>query len=200
MKPSDIGKSYDQITDRWEAANFDKSNGIEQHRKAISFLDKRGNALDVGCGSTGRFIDLFLGFGFVPEGIDVSAKMIKLAMERHPDLNFYQQDICDFEMPNKYALISAWDSIWHIPLNLQTTVLTKLVSNLEKNGVLIFSFGGTDEANEHKNSAMGPELYYSTLGVSGFLKLVMELGCTARHLEFDQYPEPHAYLIVQKNL
>ena len=45
---------------------------------------------------------------------------------------------------------------------------------------------------------MGPEMYYSSLGVNGFLALVSRLGGVCRHLEYDQYPELHTYMIVQK--
>ena len=90
------------------------------------------------------------------------------------------------------------DSIWHIPLEQQAAVLTKLVANLNPGGVLIFSFGGTETADEHCDATMGPQVYYSTLGTHGFLDLLIKLGCSCRHLEFDQYPELHAYLIVQK--
>lgn len=45
---------------------------------------------------------------------------------------------------------------------------------------------------------MGPDVYYSSLGLNGFIKLFIELGCIIRHLEFDQYPEVHTYLVVEK--
>ncbi len=198
MKPEDIGQAYNQITHLWESDDFDRSNGIIEHEKALTFVKNRGKALDVGCGCTGRFIDLLLSNGFCPEGVDISEKMIKLAEERHPEINFYQQDICSWNLPQKYDFITAWDSIWHIPLNQQEKVLTKLASSLNPNGVLIFSFGGTDEQGEHKDSFMGPEVYYSTLGINGFLKLFISLDCVCRHLEYSQYPELHTYLIVQK--
>jgi 2-polyprenyl-3-methyl-5-hydroxy-6-metoxy-1,4-benzoquinol methylase len=158
MNPSDIGEAYNQITHLWENEEFNRLNGIEQHERAIAFVKNRGHALDVGCGCTGRFIDLFLGNGFEPEGVDVSEKMIKLAKERHPEINFYKQDICAWDVPKKYDFITAWDSIWHIPLDQQEKVLTKLVSSLNSNGVLIFSFGGTDEEDDHKDDFMGPEV------------------------------------------
>ncbi|MFK7861334.1 MAG: trans-aconitate 2-methyltransferase [Granulosicoccus sp.] len=199
MKPSDIGEAYDQITDLWVNDSFDRKNGIAQHKKAMSFVKNRGRALDVGCGCTGRLIDLLLVSGFDPEGVDVSGKMITLAKERHPDVVFYQQDVCVWDMPHTYDFITAWDSIWHIPIDQHEKLLTRLISRLNRNGVLIFSFGGTDEKDEHNDSSMGPELYYSTMGVSGFLKLFLELDCTCRHLEYDQYPQPHTYLIVQKS-
>jgi SAM-dependent methyltransferase len=198
MNPPDIGKAYNQITHLWESDGFDRSNGIEQHERAISFANGRGKALDVGCGCTGRFIDLLLNEGFEPEGVDVSDEMIRLAQKRHSKIQFYKQDICDWIAPHKYDFITAWDSIWHIPLNQQVDTLKKLFSSLNANGILIFSCGGTDEKGEHKDDFMGPEVYYSSLGINGFLKLFIGLGGICRHLEYDQYPESHTYFVVEK--
>lgn len=198
MKPTDTGKAYNQITHLWESSDFNRNNGIEQHERAISFVKNNGSALDVGCGCTGRFIDLLLTHGFKPEGVDISTEMIKLAKERHPEISFHQKDICEWELTEKYDFITAWDSIWHVPINQQEKVLTKLITSLNTNGVLIFSCGGTDEQGDHKDDFMGPEVYYSSLGINGFLKLFLDLGCICRHLEYDQYPELHTYFIVQK--
>lgn len=198
MNPADIGRAYDQIAHRWESDSFNRSNGIEQHERAVAFVKNRGYALDVGCGCTGRFIDLLLNEGFIPEGVDISTKMVRLARKKHPEINFYEKDICEWELPKKYDFITAWDNIWHVPLDQQVRVLSKLISSLNRSGVLIFSCGGVDEPGDHKDDFMGPEVYYSSLGISGFLRLVMDSGCICRHLEYDQYPELHTYLIVQK--
>lgn len=198
MHPKEIGKAYDKITHLWESGDFDRRNGIEQHKRAMAFSENRGKALDVGCGCTGRFIDLLISEGFSPEGVDISEKMVHLARSRHPEVVFHHQDICKWDIQQKYDFITAWDSIWHIPLEQQENVLKKLVSSLNPGGMLIFSFGGTSEQGGHTDDFMGADVYYSTLGTSGFLKLFISLGCICRHLEYDQYPELHAYLIVQK--
>ena len=193
MKPQDIGKAYDQITARWTDDRFDRRNGISAHEQAVTFVKGRGRALDVGCGCTGRFIDLLLDRGFTPEGVDVSGEMIELARQKHPQVSFHHRDICEWTPPGHYDFISAWDSIWHVPLEQQASVITRLISRLNAGGVFVFSFGGTKEPGEHRNNVMGPEVYYSSLGTSGFLTLII-----CMHLEYDQYPELHAYLIVQK--
>jgi hypothetical protein len=51
--------------------------------------------------------------------------MIKLARQRHPDITFYHADICKWDFPRTYDFISAWDSIWHLPLSEQELVLQK---------------------------------------------------------------------------
>ncbi|MFK8011557.1 MAG: hypothetical protein AB8B80_05915, partial [Marinicellaceae bacterium] len=69
---------------------------------------------------------------------------------------------------------------------------------LNVNGVMIFSFGGLDKTDEHTDNAMGVDMYYSTLGVNAYLKLIMEKGCVCRHFEYDQHPDLHAFIIIQK--
>lgn len=198
MKPEETGKAYDSITDRWAEDRFNMNNGIRQHQLALKFAKGKGAALDVGCGRTGRFISLLLAQGYSPQGIDISENMLQLAKEKHPDIPFYHADICSWVLPEQYHFITAWDSLWHLPLTQQAPVLHKLMSNLVPGGIFIFSFGGTDEPGEHENNAMGPTVSYSSLGTTGFLDVVKAAGCVCKHLEFDQYPELHTYLIAQK--
>lgn len=174
------------------------SNGIVQHKKAISFVKNRGKALDIGCGCTGRFIALLTREGFTVSGLDVSTEMLNIARKRQSDIHFIEANICEYDLPEKYDFISAWDSIWHVPLAEQRNVITRIVESLNTGGVFIFSFGGTDKENSHTDNFMGPEVYYSSLGTNGFVRLLIELGCIIRHLEFDQYPEIHTYLVVEK--
>lgn len=199
MKPEQIGQAYDQITHLWTSGDFNLNNGIDAYKRAITFAESRGKALDIGCGCTGRHIKLLVDNDFEPSGLDVSHEMLTIARKRMPDVEWIQADICRYKFTEKYDFIAAWDSIWHIPLHEQVPVLTKIIQSLNKGGVFIFSFGGTLEKGEHTNSFMGPEVYYSSLGTSGFLSLFIELNCQIKHLEFDQYPESHTYLIVQKN-
>lgn len=198
LKPEEIGRAYDELTHLWTSPDFNRNDGIQQHLRAIAFAKNKGAALDVGCGCSGRIIDLMLAEGYSPEGIDVSNGMLKLAETRHPNITFHHADICKWVIPKHYDLISAWDSIWHVPLSLQAPVLLKLFAALNRGGICIFTAGGLDNADEHCDAAMGREVYYSTLGVNGFLDVISQSGCICRHFEYDQQPELHSYFIVQK--
>ena len=125
MEPRDVGRNYDQIAYFWQSKQFPRDNGIAQHVKAIAFTERRGPALDIGCGSSGRLIDLLLQRGFAAEGLDISARMLELAQRRHPQISFHHADICEWQAPYSYDFISAWDSIWHVPLRSQEGVLLK---------------------------------------------------------------------------
>ncbi|MCB0094627.1 MAG: hypothetical protein KDE46_02855, partial [Caldilineaceae bacterium] len=57
---------------------------------------------------------------------------------------------------------------------------------------------GLDAPTEKVDSAMDVPVSYGVLGIPNTLKLINACGCVCRHLEYDQYPELHLYLIVQK--
>jgi SAM-dependent methyltransferase len=197
MDPEATGRQYDQIAHVWQEPHI-QSNGIAQFERAIQFVKNRGHALDIGCGSSGRFIDLLSKHGFAPEGMDVSSRMIALARERHPHIPFHETDISRWIFPKKYDFVSAWDSAWHLPLELQEPVLEKICDGLDHHGVFIFTTGGVDEPEEKSDSFMGPRLDYSALGIPKILELITKFGCVCRHLEYDQHPQQHLYVIAQK--
>jgi SAM-dependent methyltransferase len=197
MDPESIGRGYDNIASHWQEP-FLQTNGLAQFEKAIRFTENRGPALDIGCGSSGRFIHLLSKHDFVPEGLDVSKEMIALAKQRHPAVPFHHANIATWNFPKKYDFISAWDSTWHLPLSLQEPVLRKICDGLADHGIFIFTTGGLDGPAEKLDSFMGVQLSYGVLGIPKMLELLDRFGCVCRHLEYDQYPEKHLYVIAQK--
>ncbi len=200
MEPHGIAKSYDQLAAYWASDDFNRENGIAAHRLALRFLGSPKITLDVGCGSSGRIIDLLLAEGSKVEGLDISEEMIRLAHYRHPEVRFYHADIVTWEFSKSYDFISAWDSIWHVPLAEQQAVIRKLCDHLSPGGVLLFTAGGTDEAGEVTNPCGESDipLYHATLGIPKLLTIISECNSICRHLEFDQWPERHVYIVVQK--
>jgi SAM-dependent methyltransferase len=194
MTPEQVAASYDQIAEMF----FDLSTyGFAQIERAVGFVPNRDWALDVGCGA-GRCLELLARHGFHSDGIDLSTAMIALARERQPKVRLFHADICYWELSRSYDLIVAWDSVWHVPLGQQEAVLKKLCRGLSPGGVLVFTTGGTDAPSEKQNACMGPPMYHAALGITKTLQVLAESGCACRHLEYDQYPEDHVYLIAQK--
>ncbi|MDA3872727.1 MAG: class I SAM-dependent methyltransferase, partial [Kiritimatiellae bacterium] len=64
MNPSETARSYDNLASHWDGDTFNRQNGIDQHRRAIRFTERRDAAIDIGCGSSGRIIELLLSEGF----------------------------------------------------------------------------------------------------------------------------------------
>jgi SAM-dependent methyltransferase len=194
MTPEQVAASYDLLVHQWVDVS---TYGFAQIERAVAFVKNRGVALDVGCG-TGRLMGLLSKHGFRTDGIDPSTGMIALARQRHPAVRLFHADICQWELPRSYDLIVAWDSTWHVPLGQQEPVLRKLCRGLAAGGVLVFTTGGTDVPGEKQDSCMGPPMYYAVLGIPRTLQVLADSGCTCRHLEYDQYPELHVYIIAQK--
>ena len=198
MQPADIARSYDAIAERWLEPHLE-DNGIRQHEHALKFrASPGGRALDVGCGCQGRFIRLLARHGYTVEGLDVSARMIALAREREPQVTFHHADVCDWQPDGLYDFITAWDSIWHLPLERNAAVITQLCHALAPGGIFIFTLGGLDAPEEKQDTSMGVPMHYSTLGISQTLQTLTTAGCVCRHLEYDQYPESHVFVIAQK--
>src|SRR5262249_26472951 len=160
--PTELGQSYDTIAHRWLPPHLE-TNGIRQHQHALNFRTNAGTgtgtgntavALDVGTGCSGRFIRLLESHGYQVEGLDVSAQMLALAQERHPGVTFHHADICQWQPPRQYHFITAWDSIWHVPLADAEPVLRKLCGALAPGGILIWTTGGLDAPAEKHDTSM----------------------------------------------
>lgn len=199
MDPQQTAANYDRIAHHWADNPGLARNGIAQHERALQFLGRAGRAIDVGCGSNSRFIELLLTRGFAVEGLDISTEMLALARAKHPQVTFHHADICTWAFPHRYDFISAWDSIWHVPLERHPAVLEKLCAALNPGGILIFTSGGVDTPGHVTNPCHGQPLYHAALGIPQLLRLIDQFGCVCRHLEYDQHPESHLYLIVQKS-
>lgn len=196
MTPQQTGEAYDRIARRWRE-NTPESYGVAALERALRLVKTRGRALDVGCGSTGRFVSRFEEEGFRAEGVDVSSEMIALAREQNPRAVFHVGDIVRWVPSGRFDLVTAWDSTFHLPLAEQEPVTRKLCAALAPGGVLLFTCGG-GPAGEITGSFWGEDFGYSTLGVEGFVRVIADSGCLCRHVEYDQLPENHVYLIAQK--
>lgn len=199
MLPSQTAAIYDKIAEHWDHPGFDHSNGIAQHHRALGFVSASGSALDVGCGSNGRIVSMLLQRGFVVQGLDISPEMLRRARRHNPSVTFHHADICTWILPRAFDFISAWDSIWHVPLAAQLSVLRKLCAGLSPGGVLIFTSGGVYEPDEVTGDCFGQPLYHAAPGIPALLRAIEESGCFCRHLEFDAGPDDkHVYLIAQR--
>lgn len=199
MKPEETAASYDKLAYHWAGPDFHRANGIAAHERAMRFARKDGGAaLDVGCGSSGRIIDFLLARGYQVEGLDISTEMLALARTRHPAVVFHQADVCVWEVPAEYDFISAWDSIWHVPLDRHEAVLEKLFAALTPGGVMIFTTGAVDVPGEVTNPCLGQPLYHAALGIPQILRIIDRCGCVCQHLEHDEPNGPHVYLVIEK--
>ncbi|MGP9801788.1 class I SAM-dependent DNA methyltransferase [Rheinheimera sp. NSM] len=196
MEPSVTGAKYDKIAQWWHDQHVESAYGVNQFQRAVKFARRGGKALDVGCGSGGRFVRILEGCDFSVTGLDVSKEMIRLAGVNHPEHKFLHQDICCWETEEKFDLIVAWDSIFHLPLAMQKPVVSKLCQLLAEGGILIYTFGNAE--GEHTDQWHDDTFYYSSIGINENVQVLINNGLSVLHLELDQYPEKHVYTIATR--
>lgn len=196
MKPELLGKKYDKIAKWWQARHVDGQYGVAHVENALKHRESGGRALDVGCGAGGRIVRLLQDRGYDITGIDVSSNMIKLATESHPGERFLHQDVCTWESTGRFDFIVAWDSLFHIPLDQHEMVIPKLCCMLEHDGVLIYTFG--NGMGEHTDTWRDDVFYYSSIGINENIRLLINNGLTILHVELDQYPQDHVYVVAKR--
>jgi SAM-dependent methyltransferase len=198
MDPQETGRQYDAIASWWLEQMRASTYGLAALERALAFVKDGRHALDVGCGGEGRFLRTLLERGFHCAGVDVSAGMAALAAQRHPRAQVMRGEICTWPLPRTYDLITAWDSTFHLPLDRHEPVLRKMCEGLSGTGVLLFTCGGGEEAGTAQGEFGGRRFEYSTLGLPAFIRLLGHFGCVVRHVEYDQQPDNHVYVIAQK--
>ena len=193
---SEIGRQYDKIATWWNEYHIDSDYGVAQVEKAMAMSSLSGKALDVGCGSGGRFIRRLRESGFNVTGLDASANMIKLAQTNHPDCRFFVANIQSWDTDETFDFILAWDCLFHLPLDMQEPVLSKLCHMLAQGGTMIYTFG--DAIGTHTDKWRGQDFHYSSIGIAQNINILRDNDLSLRHLELDQFPESHVYAIARR--
>lgn len=197
MSSINIGQTYDKIAAWWHDYHLNSDYGTAQLEKALTFAPESGDALDVGCGAGGRMIRDLEARNFNVTGIDASAEMIRLAKQNHPHVKLVHTDIRDWDTPETFDFIMAWDSLFHLPLKDQKPVLKKLCGLLRTDGIFMYTFGDAD-AGEHIDTWREQRFPYSTIGITQNIKTLTDNGLSILHLELDQYPDKHVYIVAIK--
>ncbi len=146
-------QSHASIDGSWYHESFDKHNhiklmwDIEKYILAI-ILDgykKDPSHMDFACGS-GRIISYLKEKTKNPIGVDVSASMLKAAIDKNPELTFMQVDITQEEIfkGKKFDLITAFRFFPNAEPKLRKDALKEIFKLLKDDGILIF--------NNHRNS------------------------------------------------
>jgi len=152
--------SYDKIAEQWTTVRKD----MQVSKLVIDFakqIKPNGSILDIGCGSGLPITKYLCDKGFAVTGIDYSDKMIEIAKKSSIPANFILSDFFDFTISEKFDGIIAWDSLWHIAKSKQESIYPKISNLLKPNGLFLFTHGNVD--NEHIDTMMGEEFYYSAL-------------------------------------
>ena len=93
--------------------------------------------LDAACG-TGRHIE-HLKHHFRVQGLDICPELLDMARERNPDVSFHQGDLCDFELGERFDVVTClFSSIGYVKtLDRLRSAVGTMVRHLNAGGLLI---------------------------------------------------------------
>jgi len=100
---------------------------------------KARTVLDVACGTGEHARLLATEHGFTVDGVDLNADFLRLARSKHPAGKFYEADMRDFQLPDRYdAVICMFSSIGYVKtLPELERALQTFRRHLAPNGVVI---------------------------------------------------------------
>jgi cyclopropane fatty-acyl-phospholipid synthase-like methyltransferase len=158
-----------------QAALYDaqRSRAMHEARWLARFtaqLPAGGHVLDLGCGTGEPIARWFMAEGFRVTGMDFSAAMLQIARERWPEGDWREADLRDFEAPERFDGIIAWDSFFHLTEAEQPDCIARMARHLKPGGALMLTVGpaagaadGTVGAETVFHASLSPAAYATCL-------------------------------------
>lgn len=162
-KKDKVYKSYNKMYNCFDNARSHKLFEKSYLDLAISYLKPNAKILDVGCGIREPIGKYFIDQGFDLTGIDGSHELIKLARIRFPDTRFIVQDMREISLNEKFDLVIAWHSLFHLSRKEQKAMFKTFESLINKQGILLFTTG--HENGEVWSDNGGELLYHASLNL-----------------------------------
>jgi len=181
---------YDQNAEQYTQAceNMSLPDEIE---KFVDSLPKNAKVLDAGCGG-GRDASLLKKRGVGVTGIDLSSGLIKVAKEKHPDIDFVEGNFLRLPFEDK-----SFDGIWNHAslLHLETvdevkTALGEFERVLKNGGILytkVKAQTGSDKTAVVRDSLSNHERFFQYFTMAEIQTLLNDSGFEIVNL--DQYNE-----------
>lgn len=158
---------YDNNIDSYKKLwldDFSSNYNFEIPDIFLSYLNKNGKILDLGCG-TGRDSKYFKELGYLVKSIDGSKEMCKLASnllnEKVQQLNFL-----DINYKDEFDGVFACASLLHLSNEDLLTVLKKISNALKENGILYTCFKYGDSTRVDKGR------FYNDMNEEKFINIL----------------------------
>lgn len=164
--------AYNKICDDWT----DYRNLKPVNKCIVDFshyLRPKAWILDVGCGNGYPISSYLSKSGFKVVGIDFAEKMIEKALKLNlVNAQFIATDFFNYETDIRFDAVIAFDSLWHIEIEKQEMIYSKISSLLKDGGYLLFTHG--KKHGEIEGEMFKEKFYYSALDLDQVKRLLKE--------------------------
>ncbi|MEM6759695.1 MAG: class I SAM-dependent methyltransferase [Pseudomonadota bacterium] len=195
--PEDTRAVYDR-----QAAAYDaqRSRALFEARWLARFtaaLPAGAHVLDLGCGTGDPIARWFKAEGFRVTGMDFSPQMLRIARDRWPDGDWREADMRDFEAPERFDGIIAWNSFFHLTAGEQPACIARMARHLAPHGVLMLTVGHADGAVD--GTVGGERVFHASLSPAAYATALEENGVRLTgFLAEDPETQSHTVLMARK--
>ena len=169
-----VMKGYNIIADDYYThRDLNKFNGeLEQFS---NLLPEGGKVLDVGCGAGIPTAKYLVKKGLKVTGIDISEKMLQMALENVPEAEFLKKDMMylDFDDEQFDGIISVY-ALFHVPKQEHFKIFQSFYRILKPGGILLINTGISE--SEGVSSFFGVPMFWSNNKPEKTLEYVIESG------------------------
>jgi SAM-dependent methyltransferase len=171
----DLVELYARHARRFDAVR--KGSRIERPylERAAALSPPPGQVLDLGCGSGEPIARFFLEKGYRVTGVDAAHEMLAIGRARFPDTRWLRADMRRLDLRERFDLVIAWDSFFHLPPDDQRTMFETFRKHTAPGGALLFT-SGIAEGEQVGGDLFGDELYHASLDTDEYARLLRRHG------------------------
>ena len=171
----DLAALYARHAKRFDRARTRTLMELPYLRQATTLAPAPGTVLDLGCGSGEPLARYFVENGFRVTGVDLVGEMLEMCRARFPDMAWRQGDMRDLELGERFDIVMAWDSFFHLGPSDQRRMFETFRRHTAPGGVLVFT-SGTREGEQTGGDLFGDELYHASLDSQEYERLLDQHG------------------------
>jgi 2-polyprenyl-3-methyl-5-hydroxy-6-metoxy-1,4-benzoquinol methylase len=142
--------------------------------RLLALVPAQAQILDIGCGSGKPIAAYLLAQGCTVTGVDSSEAMLSMARQNFPNQTWIQADMRQFNLQQKFDVILAWDSFFHLTQDDQRLMFAQFVRHAKQGTVLMFSSGPAH--GEAIGELFGEPLYHASLAPEEYRDLFNQSG------------------------
>ncbi len=175
-----ICESYNKIGEWFDQSRSKNLIEKEYLDLIVREIPEGSLILDLGCGSGDPIAKFFIEKGCDLTGVDGSKKMMDLFQKnfpstKFPNVNFIFADMRKIKLSQKFDVIIAWDSFFHLMPDDQRKMFAIFASYIKPRGMLLFTSGGPEEEEIWSNNN-GENLYHASLSKKEYQELLEQFG------------------------
>jgi SAM-dependent methyltransferase len=181
-------QSYNRIASEWDQARVAFYGREREYVDALlEGVPQRSSILDLGCGTGRPIAEYLLARGHRVTGVDQAAQLLASARARFPEATWIESRLEDYTIPDGYAAIVCWDTLFHLERSVHAQLLARMARSLAPGGRMMITVGGSEHP-AFTDTMFGETFFYDSHSPDRVIAILGELGFEPVIAEFMNEP------------